>query len=593
MNKNNMPRTPFSTPLSGSAREVELRLKNIFSGPKKRPPALFLALVFAMCLFCGNLVSCQVKGAAPEAEAWVDYSSTGEMPWDESAGIELPEYPGVTFRWTPYGVTAGDETGETALIGGMPVWNVFLCDLNGDGKRELCATVSFGSGIIDDHIEVYDYAAGQRYLLWDRGEYDYTLSLEDGQLQVSQWEYLGGYPDQGEPVSVGRLALSADDSREEDGTWFIAWPGSMSPSEQEEPEYLPASELSFDLNQNGIPEEVRLESEYGRDEVRFYEDGELIGWEQPGVCIYSYPLGGPDHILRYYDYSDYPGAYSYSYHISDFSGEFEEVIQFNSVSFDLNFNAPFHTGFDPAAIAAYAEELNELYDHCWRLSVVDGELVAEKPELTLPWLDAYPEIFTRDPDKSLEENLRDFQTAMTAAYPAPEPLGELDALPFDQTLEMIFLSGAGAWCTGLDLNPDGTFTADYHDSDGPIQYVCQFHGKLGDFVQLTEHSWSLTLKELVLDTKYPVGKEWDEGGFHKISSQPNGFTDGDGNALKPGARFILYSPQARGDKPGAELYGAQSLWDWCLLRPDISGGEPLGCWDLYNPASGIGFFTDD
>ena len=54
MNKNNMPRTPFSTPLSGSAREVELRLKNIFSGPKKRPPALFLALVFAMCLFGGG-----------------------------------------------------------------------------------------------------------------------------------------------------------------------------------------------------------------------------------------------------------------------------------------------------------------------------------------------------------------------------------------------------------------------------------------------------------------------------------------------------------------------------------------------------------
>ena len=33
-----MPRTPFSTSLSGSAKEVELRLKNIFSGPKKRPP---------------------------------------------------------------------------------------------------------------------------------------------------------------------------------------------------------------------------------------------------------------------------------------------------------------------------------------------------------------------------------------------------------------------------------------------------------------------------------------------------------------------------------------------------------------------------
>ena len=59
---NKMPRTPFSTPLSGSARETELRLKNIFSGPKKRPPVLFLALMFSLCVFCGNLVSCQIAG---------------------------------------------------------------------------------------------------------------------------------------------------------------------------------------------------------------------------------------------------------------------------------------------------------------------------------------------------------------------------------------------------------------------------------------------------------------------------------------------------------------------------------------------------
>ena len=68
---NKMPRTPFSTPLSGSARETELRLKNIFSGPKKRPPVLFLALMFSLCVFCGNLVSCQMKeadSAEPEPE---------------------------------------------------------------------------------------------------------------------------------------------------------------------------------------------------------------------------------------------------------------------------------------------------------------------------------------------------------------------------------------------------------------------------------------------------------------------------------------------------------------------------------------------
>ena len=33
-----MPRTPFSTQLSRSAKETEIRIRNIFSGPKKRPP---------------------------------------------------------------------------------------------------------------------------------------------------------------------------------------------------------------------------------------------------------------------------------------------------------------------------------------------------------------------------------------------------------------------------------------------------------------------------------------------------------------------------------------------------------------------------
>ena len=61
-----IPHTPFSTSLSGSARETELRLRNIFSGPKKRPPALFLALVFSLCLLCGDLFSLQPARAASE-----------------------------------------------------------------------------------------------------------------------------------------------------------------------------------------------------------------------------------------------------------------------------------------------------------------------------------------------------------------------------------------------------------------------------------------------------------------------------------------------------------------------------------------------
>jgi len=82
-----MPRTPFSTPLSGSARETEIRIRNIFSGPKQRPPLPFLILVFSVCIFCGNLVSCQM--AEPDAPALPDISAS--LP--EIPDISLPDPP--------------------------------------------------------------------------------------------------------------------------------------------------------------------------------------------------------------------------------------------------------------------------------------------------------------------------------------------------------------------------------------------------------------------------------------------------------------------------------------------------------------------
>ena len=54
-----IPRSPFSTPLSGSARETEDRIRNIFQYKKKRPPILLLVLACALALLCGGLVSCQ------------------------------------------------------------------------------------------------------------------------------------------------------------------------------------------------------------------------------------------------------------------------------------------------------------------------------------------------------------------------------------------------------------------------------------------------------------------------------------------------------------------------------------------------------
>ena len=81
---NKMPRTPFSLPLSGSARETEIRLRNIFSGPKKRPPLPFLILMFAIAIFCGNLVSCRQRPPEPslvmETQYYDSYGNYVELP---------------------------------------------------------------------------------------------------------------------------------------------------------------------------------------------------------------------------------------------------------------------------------------------------------------------------------------------------------------------------------------------------------------------------------------------------------------------------------------------------------------------------------
>lgn len=57
----NIFRTPFSTALSGSTRETERRIRNIFLWKKKRPPVLVLVLAAVLIALCGGLVSCQER----------------------------------------------------------------------------------------------------------------------------------------------------------------------------------------------------------------------------------------------------------------------------------------------------------------------------------------------------------------------------------------------------------------------------------------------------------------------------------------------------------------------------------------------------
>lgn len=54
--KQKIPQSPFSTRLSGSAKETELRIRNIFQWKKKRPPVAMLLAAFLVAALCGGLV---------------------------------------------------------------------------------------------------------------------------------------------------------------------------------------------------------------------------------------------------------------------------------------------------------------------------------------------------------------------------------------------------------------------------------------------------------------------------------------------------------------------------------------------------------
>lgn len=140
---------------------------------------------------------------------WFDYTENPSAMDDEST-IKLPIYPDVTFSYNQTQIIASkpfdtsELTGQTILIDGMPIWNAYFTDLTGDDFPEICATYSFGSGMIDNRITIYDYVNGVSYELSDRGCFDFALRLDkqDGHLYVDKTKY-----NSEELVETGRLVF--------------------------------------------------------------------------------------------------------------------------------------------------------------------------------------------------------------------------------------------------------------------------------------------------------------------------------------------------------------------------------------------------
>lgn len=86
------PNTPFSTRLSGSARETELRLRNIFQWKKKRPPVIAFAAAVLVVALCGSMVGFYVpvpeeteQDDAADLLQSLEKASAFEVPCEQSA----------------------------------------------------------------------------------------------------------------------------------------------------------------------------------------------------------------------------------------------------------------------------------------------------------------------------------------------------------------------------------------------------------------------------------------------------------------------------------------------------------------------------
>ena len=148
------------------------------------------------------------------AEMWFDFTAAMQKKdYTHEMKCTKNEFPGITFKYTPYEIVAStsweddDAAERTVLISGMPIWNAYFSDLTGDGLPEICSQVSFGSGIIDSRVIIYDYANGVSYNLIDRGNYDYCLRMNDadGYLYVDKYVY-----NTDELASSGRLVFKND-----------------------------------------------------------------------------------------------------------------------------------------------------------------------------------------------------------------------------------------------------------------------------------------------------------------------------------------------------------------------------------------------
>lgn len=219
-------------------------------------------------------------------------------------------------------------------------------------------------------------------------------------------------------------------------------------------------------------------------------------------------------------------------------------------------------------------------------------------------LDSVLDKFKEDPgDVSGDSALLNFFAALDDCYAgaygnlSENDTSKGDILPIDESIELIYSSGAGAWQTDLILYSDGSFEGSYYDADmgdsderypnGTV-YICSFIGHFSDITQMNDYTYSLTLEsgDMFITTGGAkwiengvrnIPEEWVEDGIRYVPTGPIG--------LIQGINFHLYTPEAPIDELSAEFL------DWWPGRFEEDPLDTLSCYGLYNEDGGSGFFS--
>lgn len=114
----------------------------------------------------------------------------------------------IDYRWL-HGVAVIRDGKVLCVLDGMPTYEVFLGDVDGDGSYEIYSNVAFGSGIVSDEIRGYNISSSKYYTLSMRMQRDLKLFVQDKRLYVKQFEPMSYNQD---CVEINRLIIKNDDT---------------------------------------------------------------------------------------------------------------------------------------------------------------------------------------------------------------------------------------------------------------------------------------------------------------------------------------------------------------------------------------------